>query len=285
MQRRRLGRTGHDSSVAILGGAAFWETTVDVVAEAFERAVAAGVNHLDIAPQYGMAEDLAGEVLPRYRDGMFVGCKTLQRTADGARAELERSLGKLHTDHFDLYQAHAVTTDEELAALLAPGGAGEALVRAREEGVVKAIGITGHFQEAPRLFRTALEHLDLDTVMLPVNPAMLALPDYRAHFDALMAVVAERDLGVMAIKAVARGPWRTPEHTATTWYEPHRDPASVREGVRFALSFPLTGFAMPGDVSLHPAALAAAEAFEPLSQAEIEERIAAADPADALVAS
>jgi aryl-alcohol dehydrogenase-like predicted oxidoreductase len=283
MQRRRLGRTGHESSVAILGGAAFWETTVDVVADAFERAVAAGVNHLDIAPQYGMAEDLAGEVLPAYRERMFVGCKTLQRTADGARAELERSLGKLRTDHFDLYQLHAVTTDEELAAVLAPGGAGEALLRARDEGLVKAIGITGHFQEAARLFRTAVDRLDLDTVMLPVNPPMLALPDYRAHFDALLDTAVERDLGVMAIKAVARGPWRTAEHTATTWYEPHRDAAAIRDGVRFALSFPIAGFAMPGDLSLHPACLAAAEEFSALTPWEVEERIAAADGADALV--
>jgi aryl-alcohol dehydrogenase-like predicted oxidoreductase len=283
MQRRRLGRTGHQSSVAILGGAAFWETTVDVVAAAFAQAVAAGVNHLDIAPQYGMAEDLAGEVLPRYRDGMFVACKTLQRDAAGARAELERSLGKLRTDRFDLYQMHAVTTDEELAAVLAPGGAGEALVRAREEGLVAAIGITGHFQQVPRLFRTAVERLDLDTVMLPVNAPMLALPDYRSHYEALLEVAAERDLGVMAIKAVARGPWRTAEHTATTWYEPHRDPEALRDGVRFALSQPITGFCLPGDVSLHPAGLAAAQEFTPLSTEEIEARIAAADRADALV--
>jgi aryl-alcohol dehydrogenase-like predicted oxidoreductase len=284
MQRRRLGRTGHESSVAILGGAAFWETTVEVVAAAFERAVAAGVNHLDIAPQYGMAEDLAGEVLPRYRDSLFVGCKTLRRDAAGARAELERSLGKLRTDYFDLYQMHAVTTDADLEAVLAPGGAGEALRQAKEEGLVKAIGITGHFEEAPRLFHTAVTRLDLDTVMLPVNPPMLALPDYRRHFDALLDLASERDLGIMAIKAVARGPWRTEEHTATTWYEPHRDPDAIREGVRFALSFPITGFAMPGDVSLHPDALAAAEAFTPLDQAEIEARVAAARPADALVA-
>ena len=284
MQRRRLGRTGHESSVAILGGAAFWDSTVEVVAEAFARATAAGVNHLDIAPQYGMAEDLAGEVLPPYREGMFVGCKTLERTADGARAQLERSLGKLRTDHFDLYQLHAVTTDEELAAVLAKGGAGEALRRARDEGLVKAIGITGHFQEAPRLFRTAVERLDLDTVMLPVNPPMLALPDYRTHFDALLALAAERDLGVMAIKAVARGPWRTEERTATTWYEPHRNAARIREGVRFALSFPITGFAMPGDVTLHEASLAAAAEFTPLGAAEVEQRIAAADRSDALVA-
>jgi aryl-alcohol dehydrogenase-like predicted oxidoreductase len=283
MLRRRLGRTGHESSVAILGGAAFWETTVEVVAGAFERAVAAGVNHFDVAPQYGMAEDLSGEVLPRYRDGMFVGCKTLQRAAGDARAELERSLGKLRTDHFDLYQMHAVTTDEDLAAVLAPGGAGEALVRAREEGLVKAIGITGHFQDAPRLFHTAVARLDLDTVMLPVNPPMLALPDYRRHFDALLDLAVERDVGVMAIKAVARGPWRSEEHTATTWYEPHRDPAAVRDGIRFALSLPITGFAMPGDVSLHADALAAATEFTPLEPWEIEERIVAADRADALV--
>jgi aryl-alcohol dehydrogenase-like predicted oxidoreductase len=284
MERRVLGRTGHESSVAILGGAAFWETTVEVVAAAFERAVAAGVNHLDIAPQYGMAEDLAGEVLPQYRDRMFVACKTLQRDADGARAELERSLGKLRTDRFDLYQMHAVNSDEELAAVLAPGGAAEALVRARDEGLVGAIGITGHFQRVPRLFRTALERVDLDTVMLPVNAPMLALPDYRAQFTALVDVAAQRNLGVMAIKAVARGPWRTEEHTATTWYEPHRDPAAIREAVRFTLSQPVTGFCMPGDVSIHADALAAAEQFTPLPPEEIEARIAAADQADALVA-
>jgi aryl-alcohol dehydrogenase-like predicted oxidoreductase len=284
MERRALGRTGHESSVAILGGAAFWQTTVDVVAAAFARAVAAGVNHLDIAPQYGMAEDLAGEVLPEYRDRMFVACKTLQRDAAGARAELERSLGKLRTDRFDLYQMHAVNGDEELAAVLAPGGAGEALVRAREEGLVGAIGITGHFQEVPRLFQTAVRRLDLDTVLLPVNPPMLALPDYRAHYTALLELAAQRGVGVMAIKAVARGPWRDAEHTATTWYEPHRDPAAIRDSVRFTLSQPVTGFCMPGDVSLHPAVLAAAQEFTPLSAAQTEARIAAADPADALVA-
>src|SRR6266542_2278781 len=254
MQRRRLGRTGHESSVAILGAAAFWETTEDVVAGAFARAVAAGVNHLDTAPQYGMAEDLAGRVLPEYRDRLY------------------------------LYQLHAVTTDEELAAALAPGGAAQALVQARDEGLVGAIGITGHFEYAPRLFRQALREVDLDTVMLPVNPTMLALPAYRADFEALLAVAAERDLGVMAIKAVARGPWGGRDHTATTWYEPYQDPDRIREAVRFTLSLPVTGFATPGDVRLLPAALAAAAAFTPLSAEEIEARIAAADPADALVA-
>lgn len=283
MERRVLGRTGHQSSVAILGGAAFWESTVDTVAAAFAQAVAAGVNHLDIAPQYGMAEDLAGEVLPQYRDRMFVACKTLQRDAGGARAELERSLGKLRTDRFDLYQMHAVNSDEELAAVLAPGGAGETLVRAREEGLVGAIGITGHFQEVPRLFRTAVERLDLDTVLLPVNAPMLALPDYRANFTALLELAAARNVGVMAIKAVARGPWRTAEHTATTWYEPHRDPQTIRDAVRFTLSQPVTGFCLPGDLSLHPTTLAAAEEFTPMPAEEIEARIAAADQADALV--
>jgi len=284
MERRTLGRTGHRSSVAILGGAAFWDTTPEVAAAGFARAVEAGVNHLDIAPQYGMAEDLAGSVLPGYRDRMFVACKTLLRDADGARADLERSLGKLRTDRFDLYQMHAVNTDEELAAVLAPGGAGEALTRARDEGLVGAIGITGHFQQVPRLFRAALERLDLDTVMLPVNPAMLALADYRSHFTDLLETAAQRNLGVMAIKAVARGPWRAAEHTATTWYEPHQDPAAIREAVRFALSQPITGFCMPGDVSLHPATLAAAQEFTPLDAAEVEARIAGADVADALVA-
>lgn len=284
METRRLGRTGHESSVAILGAAAFWTQTPDAVEEAFATAVAAGVNHLDIAPSYGQAETLAGPVLPRYRDRLYVGCKTMERTRDGAWAELERSLALLRTDRFDLYQLHAVTNDDELAAVLAPGGAAEALVEAKEQGVVGAIGLTGHFQRVPRLFLEARRQVDLDTVMLPVYPAMLALPEYRENLDGVFAEAAAHDLGVMAIKGVARSPWPEGERSHSTWYRPHSDPAAIADAVRFVLSFPVTGFATPGDLRLLPDVLAAAAGRnDPLPAAEVEARVAAASADDALV--
>ena len=253
MERRVLGRTGHQSSVAILGGAAFWESTVDIVAAAFAQAVTAGVNHLDIAPQYGMAEDLAGEVLPRYRDQMFVACKTLRRDADGARAELERSLGKLRTDRFDLYQMHAVNSDEELAAVLAPGGAGETLVRARDEGLVGAIGITGHGRTAAATHFEALRRYPFATVLTPLNPVLWREDEFRHAYDALVAEVRTQDVGLMTIKTVARRNWPEPDgdHRYATWYEPLDQAERIRAAVSWVLSHDeITGLATAGDVRL-----------------------------------
>lgn len=282
MQQRRLGRTRHLSSVAILGGAAFGAATVEVVEQALALADSAGVNHLDIAPSYGHAEQVVGEVLGRYRDRWFVACKTMARDISGARRELEESLARLRTDHFDLYQLHAVTDEAELEAALAPGGAGQALLAAREEGLVGAIGITGHFQRVPGLFLQALERLDLDTVMLPANPPMLAMPEYRAPFEQLLQVASERDIGVMTIKAVARSPWpATPE--GPTWYRPHREPDRIETAVRFALSLPITGIATPGDVSLLDDVLGAAERFQPMAEEEMAALVRQAAAADALV--
>jgi aryl-alcohol dehydrogenase-like predicted oxidoreductase len=282
VQQRRLGRTGHLSSVAILGGAAFGGSTVEVVEQAFALADSAGVNHLDIAPSYGHAEQVVGEVLGRYRDRWFVACKTMVRDGAGARRELEESLARLRTDHFDLYQLHAVTSEAELEAALAPGGAAETLLAARDEGVVGAIGITGHFQRVPGLFLQALERLDLDTVMLPANPPMLAMPDYRAPFEQLLALAALRDIGVMAIKAVARSRWpAAPE--GPTWYRPHRDPDRIETAVRFALSLPITAIAAPGDVSLLADVLGAAERFERLGEEEMSALVRQAAATDALV--
>lgn len=283
MRYRRLGRTGHQSSEAILGGAAFWVSEPEVVEEAFARAVGAGVNHLDIAPSYGHAETVAGPMLERYRDHMFVACKTQERSASGARRELERSLELLRVGQLDLYQLHAVTSDEELDAILAPGGAAETLVAAKDEGLVAEIGLTGHFDKVPGLFLRALERLDLGTVMLPVNPPMLALPHYRADLEQVFEVAAARDIGVMAIKAVARRLWQGDQHAYQTWYEPWDDEEQITKALAFALSFPITGFAMPGDVRLHDAVLRIAAEVEPMSPAEAAAAIGAASPGDALV--
>ena len=283
MQQRRLGRPGNNGSVAVLGGAAFAAAQPEAVARAFELSVEAGVNRLDLAPSYGHAEQLAGPVRPTYRESFFLQCKTMARDGDGAWRELERSLELLGTDHIDLHQLHAVTSEEELAAALAPGGAAAALVEMREQGVVRHIGLTGHFQRVARLFLKARQQVDLDTVMLPVNPAMLALPDYRRDLDEVFAHAAENDLGVLAIKAVARSPWPDAERPYTTWYRPHDESDRIQEALDFVLSFPVAGFAMPSDVSLLPQVLAAAARARHLPADERERRISSADPTSALV--
>ena len=263
MQTRRLGRTGHWSSVAILGGAAFARSNPEETEEAVGCALDAGVNHLDIAPQYGEAQRLVGRVLPRVRDRLFVGCKTLRKNADGVRAQLEESLTLLGCDSFDLYQLHAVTSVEVLDER---GAAVEAILRARDEGLLRYAGITGHDVTTPTAQAEALRRYDLDTVMFPVNPRLWADAQYRADSEALLALAGERDCGVMAIKVAAARPWGRRERTATTWYEPYRLANELQRGVNFTLSIEgVHAFCTPGDLAVLSPALQAAEAFTPMT--------------------
>jgi aryl-alcohol dehydrogenase-like predicted oxidoreductase len=270
---RRLGRTGHDSSIAILGGAAFARCTPEQAAVAFEAALAAGVNHLDIAPQYGEAQRNVGPLLTtEVRARLFVACKTLRKNADGVRAQLEESLALLRCERFDLYQLHAVTDLDELDAR---AGAADAILRARDEGLTRFVGVTGHNLTTPAAQAEALRRYDLDTVMFPVYPRVWADPDYRRDAEALLALCADRDVGVMAIKAAAARPWSVPsdERTATTWYEPQASADAVARGVAFALSTSgVHAFCTPGDLDVLRLALDAAASFEPLTA---EQRAAA----------
>ncbi|MDQ1372801.1 MAG: hypothetical protein QOJ09_139 [Actinomycetota bacterium] len=270
METRRLGRTNHESSVAILGAAAFWDATTAEAEPAFTAALMAGVNHLDIAPQYGNAELAVGPLVPPVRDRLFVGCKTLRKNRDGVRAQLEESLTRLGTDSFDLYQLHAVTSLDELELRR---DAAEAILQARDEGLCRFVGITGHDLGAPAAHAEALRRYDLDTVMFPVNPRMWAEPEYRRDAEALLALAAERDVGVMAIKAGAARPWPAgADHWATTWYEPQSDDEGLAGGIRFALSVPgVHAFCTPGDRGVLPRALGMAEAFRPMPGDEREE--------------
>jgi aryl-alcohol dehydrogenase-like predicted oxidoreductase len=274
MQRRRLGRTGHESTVAILGGAAFALSTTEEAEPAFAAALARGVNHLDIAPRYGEAERAVGPLVAPVRDGLFIGEKTTRRAADGVRAQLDESLQRLHTDHFDLYQLHGVTGVDVLDER---GDAADAIMRARDEGLTRFIGITGHGLAAPATFVEALRRYDLDTVMFPIYPRLWADVDYRRAAEELLSICAARDLGVMAIKAVARQPWPEDDRDrfATTWYEPRREPESIARGVHFALSTPgVHAFCTPGDLRLMPLALDAAER---VTEMDDDARVAAID--------
>ncbi|HEY2812242.1 MAG TPA: aldo/keto reductase [Acidimicrobiales bacterium] len=276
MERRRLGRTGHDSSVAILGGAAFWMSSAEEGERGLALAMERGVNHLDIAPQYGDAQRAVGPAIPAVRDQLFVAAKTLRSNPDGVVAQFDDSRSLLGCDVLDLYQAHGVTTLEALDER-APGI--ERILRLRDEGACRFAGITGHDLTVPHTFLEALRRYDLDTVMFPVYPRLWADPVYREAAEELLSLCAARDLGVMVIKAVARRPWAdhrpladlvaadpaTADRWATSWYEPQRDDESIARGVSFALSTPgVHAFCTPGDLGLLPRALDAANAFAPM---------------------
>jgi aryl-alcohol dehydrogenase-like predicted oxidoreductase len=278
MQTRRLGRTEHRSSIAIYGGAALWDADEERARQSFEAAIAAGVNHLDVAPQYGKAEELLGPLVAEHRSELFVAAKTLRHKPDGVRAQLETTLERLCCEQLDLYQLHAVT---DLAELDRRSGAIEAIQAARDEGLCRFVGITGHETSTARAQIEALRRYDLDTVMLPINPRMLAEADYAADLAELLELAAQRDVGVMAIKAGAARPWEGRPTTASTWYEPYTTKEELSKGIRFALSQPqVAGFCKPGDVEVARLANEAALEFVPMGMEEARALVAerAAEP-------
>ncbi len=250
---RRLGRTEHHSSVAVLGGAAFWDTTPADTEEAVELALAAGVNHVDIAPSYGHAEIVAGPLIAAHRARLFVAEKTGRHHPDGVREQMERSLERLGCDAFDLYQVHAVTSLDDLDSRAA---AFERILAARDEGLTRFVGVTGHDHGTAAAQLEAVRRYDLDTVMLPVHAGTMADSAYARDVAALLEECRRRDVGVMAIKAGARRPWDGRDKTMGTWYEPWTEHDRLLAGIAFALSTPgVHAFCTPGEVRLLPSVL------------------------------
>lgn len=268
MEQRRLGRTGHAGSVVTLGGFAVGFIPQEEADRTVQLALDHGINRWDVAPSYGGAELRLGPWVERHRDEVFLSCKTTERTREGAWADLQRSLERLRTDHFDLYQLHAVGTRDDLDAALATGGAIEALLRAREEGLTRFLGITGHGLEAPATHAEALSRFPFDTVMFPLNFVLYADEDYRRDSELLLDLCVSQDVGVYIIKTAARAPWEGREQTFGTWYEPFVDQEHIDRAVRFVLSQRVTTLCSPGDPRLLGPVINAAERFQPLSADE-----------------
>ena len=273
METRRFGRTGHLSTIAIFGAAAFWEISQTDADKVMEQVIEAGINHIDVAPSYGQAEQRVGPWMPRERDRFFLGCKTMERTRQGAWDEMQRSLKLLQTESFDLYQCHAITTMEELDSVTMKGGALEAFVEARERGLTKYIGITGHGADAPKIYLEALRRFDFDSILFPLNFVQMANPEFKKHAEDLIATCKAKDVGTMVIKTITKGPWGEREHTANTWYEPFDKMDEVQKAVNFALSYDVTGLCTAGDTRILPLVLKACENFKRLGQSEIAEMI------------
>lgn len=254
METRRLGRIGHMSSVLLYGGAALSEVSEEDADRSIKEALDAGINHFDTAAGYGDSELHLGRWMSRIRDRIFLATKTGDRAAGDAYDSIRRSLERLRVDSVDLIQLHAIGDLDDLGAATGPGGAVEGAVRARDEGLVGAIGITGHGMRAPAVHLEALRRFPFDTVLTPFNYRLAREPAYLRDFDALAAETQARDVGLMVIKVAARNLWRPEEeHRYTTWYEPLDVQEHIDATVAFALARPeITGICTAGDVHLLP---------------------------------
>lgn len=251
MEYRRLGRTGHDSSVLIYGAASLGAVTQDVADASVAQALAAGLNHIDVAASYGDAELRLGALMGEIRGRVFLATKTGDRDAEGAWASINRSLERLRTDRLDLIQLHEVGNLATLDRVTAPGGALEALVRAREEGLVSHIGITGHDHTAPATHLEALRRFPFDTVLTPLNRRLWRVPGYADDFSALAAAIAVQGAGLMTIKMIAKRNWIA-ERRFTTWYEPFTEQRLITASLAWLLNGhpEVTGLATAGDTTL-----------------------------------
>jgi aryl-alcohol dehydrogenase-like predicted oxidoreductase len=252
MEKRRLGRLEHQSSVLIYGAAALGEVSQDVADRSVQEALDGGINHFDVAADYGDAELRLGPWMSQIRDRIFLATKTGHRDSESAWQQINDSLQRLQTDRVDLLQLHAVGDLGELDAATRGGGALEAAVRAQDEGMVGAIGITGHGHEAPATHLEALRRHPFATVLTPLNPVLWRDESYLADYQALVAEVRRQDAGLMTIKTVSRRNWPEgvqPSHA--TWYEPYDDQRRITAAVSWVLAHQeVTGIPTAGDVRL-----------------------------------
>ena len=257
-----FGATGHRSSRVLFGAAALGSVAKIEADRALEVLLEHGVNHIDVAADYGDAELRIASWLRRHPGAFFVATKTAERGYRAAREQIRRSLDRLGVDRIDLIQLHNLVDVIEWEFALAAEGALEAAVEAREEGLVRFIGVTGHGLSVPAMHRRSLERFPFDSVLLPYNAVQMRDPRYAETFEELAAVCAERDVALQTIKSLARRRWdgRTP--TAATWYEPLREQEDVDRAVHWVLGRPEAFLVSTGDVELLPRVLDAAERFE-----------------------
>jgi aryl-alcohol dehydrogenase-like predicted oxidoreductase len=267
MEKRSLGKTGEALSVVGFGGIAVRDEAPASARRLVAQAIERGINYFDVAPSYGNAEECLGPALEPYRKGVFLACKTGKRSKEEAWAELQQSLQHLRTDHLDLYQLHAVTTLEEVEQIMAPGGAIETLIEARKVGLVRFLGFSAHSEEAALAL---MDRFDFDSVLFPVNWVCW----HRGGFGPrLLAKAKGQGIGRLALKALAKRPWREDEERrwSRCWYSPVDSLEEATLALRFTLSLPVTAAVSPGHAELLWWACDAADGFEPLSEQEAAE--------------
>src|ERR1700730_17721275 len=254
-----FGRTGHTSTRIIFGAAALGSVSQDVADRALDVLLEHDINHIDVAASYGEAELRIAPWLKRYPDRFFLATKTGKRRAAEAREELQRSLERMNVDHIDVWQLHNLSDPIEWDTALSPGGAIDAAIQAREEGLVRFIGVTGHGAQIAATHRRSLQRFDFDSVLLPYNFTTVQSDYYSQNLDALQTTCRERNVAMQTIKSIAYRPWSGRERSATTWYQPLEDQPSIDTAVHWALGRAGIFVISSGDVNLLPKILDAAE--------------------------
>lgn len=257
-----FGRTGHNSTRTIFGAAALGRVTQDEADRTLERLLEYGVNHIDTAASYGDSELRIGPWMDRYRDRFFLATKTGERTYEKARDQIRRSLERLRVPQIDLIQLHNLADPQEWEIAMGPGGALEAAIEAREQGLVRYIGVTGHGPLIAQAHMRSLERFDIDSVLLPCNYIEMQKPQYAREFEELVSQCQQRNVAVQTIKAITRAPWDGPEHTRATWYAPLEDQVDIDRAVHWVLGRPGIFLNTVGDIHVLPKVLDAASRFE-----------------------
>jgi aryl-alcohol dehydrogenase-like predicted oxidoreductase len=272
--RQEFGATGHQSSRVIFGAAAFWKANPLVEDRTLSLLLDQGINHIDVAASYGDAELHVGHWMPEHRSRFFLATKTGERGYAGAKAELERSLQRLQVESIDLWQLHNLVEPAEWDEAMGPGGALEAAVEARDQGLVRFIGVTGHGVTVASMHRRSLERFPFDSVLLPLNYTMMQNPEYRADFEALAATCRERNVAMQTIKSLTLGPWGEKERTTRTWYEALEDQSDIDRAVHWVLSHPGAFLNSASGIGLLEKTLESAERFSsPPTDAEMQSMV------------
>ncbi|MDO8433305.1 MAG: aldo/keto reductase [Candidatus Binatus sp.] len=238
IEKTVFGRTGHQSTRVIFGAAALGGMKQEKADQVLDILLEYGINHLDTAASYGESELRIGPWMREHRKRFFLATKTGDRTYQGARDSLHRSLERLRVDQIDLIQMHNLVAENEWAAALGPSGALEALVEARAQGLVRFIGVTGHGTQVAAMHLKSLERFDFDSVLFPYNFTMMNIPQYAADAEALLKLCAKRGVATQTIKSAARRRWPDGDMRKFSWYEPLRDREALRRAVHFVLSRP-----------------------------------------------
>jgi aryl-alcohol dehydrogenase-like predicted oxidoreductase len=271
IKTKPFGRTGHLSSRAIFGSASLSQAGQDEANQVLELLLKYGINHIDTAPRYGEAEVRIGPWMKHHRDRFFLATKTDQRKYGETRDQFYRSLERLQTDHVDLLQIHNLTDVVHREIAMGPGGALEFLIEARDKGLTRFVGITGHGLQAPRMHRQSLDRFDFDTVLLPCNYVLMQDSGYATDFERLVTYCRGRDIAVQTIKSIARGFWGEKPHDHNTWYEPVTDQQAIKKLVHWVLGWTDIFLITVGDIQELPKVLEGAASFE--SQPADEEMV------------
>jgi aryl-alcohol dehydrogenase-like predicted oxidoreductase len=262
IEKRMFGRTGHMSTVTIFGAAALASVSQAEADRTLDLLLEYGVNHIDTAASYGDSELRIGPWMDRHCKEFFLATKTGQRTYAAAREEIHRSLERLRVDSVDLIQLHNLVHPDEWDVAMGPGGALEACIEAREQGLVRFIGVTGHGRTVAAMHRRSLLRFDFDSVLLPYNYVVMQDEVYEHDFELLFKLCQERNVAVQTIKSITRGPWATAERTRATWYQPLEDQRSIDLAVHWVMGRPGVFLNTVGDIQLLPKVLDAAARFE-----------------------